>query len=539
MGEAILLSYKQLKLNIMTPEEIERAAQSAAAIVKAGAKDIGSTEIVNSIDGVTSIPVINKSGKVVRVPIDIMGVKTVDFSQLNSLNKPESCGRYMVEEKNTGVIIGVLDIVIPWSRSSVLQRFTTSVQLSSLNAGDAIPTMEYNNLYTYDRFFNNSSSVLEGVNKGEWSKWKEAYDLNNFAKSVKWSGEIVNGITVSPNSYTGDDGTVVLVGNYTFAYKVISGGNTIYYGNWHGREDYQKNIYQSGTIGWKAGFYDYLLYVSPTSVWMKKSDSELVNISSEGSGGGSDALLLGDINSLTDNSASSQIATALNNKTLAELQDAVRNGASIQFVGDYGVVDIIHKDQSSGQLVFGFIYTDEPVYAPYMSKIIALEYTNGNWTCKVREDVNLSSGGSGGGSGIMVVNDLGALKTSSTDAEIKDILSPYTFDDILAGMKNGKLLVGVNKDSGWASVYQCPQWTEELIILVSNNLVLKAVGIHKEPDGSLEVATAEEDIPMLSSQIANSLTTIDDGYVLDARQGKVLADRIAALEVAVAALQNK
>ena len=49
--------------------------------------------------------------------------------------------------------------------------------------------------------------------------------LNNFAKSVKWSGEIVNGITVSPNSYTGDDGTVVLVGNYTFAYKVISGGN--------------------------------------------------------------------------------------------------------------------------------------------------------------------------------------------------------------------------------------------------------------------------------------------------------------------------
>ena len=115
MGEAILLSYKQLKLNIMTPEEIERAAQSAAAIVKAGAKDIGSTEIVNSIDGVTSIPVINKSGKVVRVPIDIMGVKTVDFSQLNSLNKPESCGRYMVEEKNTGVIIGVLDIVIPWS----------------------------------------------------------------------------------------------------------------------------------------------------------------------------------------------------------------------------------------------------------------------------------------------------------------------------------------------------------------------------------------------------------------------------------------
>lgn len=333
----------------------------------------------------------NRIGKMFEDIINSIPL-SVDFSQLNSLNKPESCGRYMVEEKNTGVIIGVLDIVMPWSRSSVLQRFTTSVQLSSLNAGDAIPTMEYSNLYTYDRFFNNSSSVLGGVNKGEWSKWKEAYDLNNFAKSVKWSGEIVNGITVSPNSYTGDDGTVVLVGNYTFAYKVISGGNTIYYGNWNGREGYQKNIYQSGTIGWKAGFYDYLLYVSPTSVWMKKSDSELVNISSEGSGEGSNALLLGDINSLTDSSTSSQIATALNNKTLAELQDAVRNGASIQFVGDYGVVDIIYKSQSTGQLVFGFIYTDEPACAPYMSKIIALEYTNGNWTCKVREDVDLSSG---------------------------------------------------------------------------------------------------------------------------------------------------
>ncbi len=105
----------------------------------------------------------------------------------------------------------------------------------------------------------------------------------NIAKSVKWSGEIVNGVTISQNSYTGDDGTVVLVGNYTFAYKV---GST-YYGNWTTREDYQKNIYKSGTIGWKAGFHDYLLYVSPTSVWMKKSDSELVNISSEGSGSGS------------------------------------------------------------------------------------------------------------------------------------------------------------------------------------------------------------------------------------------------------------
>ena len=98
--------------------------------------------------------------------------------------------------------------------------------------------------------------------------------LENIAKSVKWSGEIVNGVTILQNSYTGDDGTVVLVGNYTFAYKV---GST-YYGNWTTREDYQKNIYKSGTIGWKAGFYDYLLYVSPTSVWMKKSDSELVSL---------------------------------------------------------------------------------------------------------------------------------------------------------------------------------------------------------------------------------------------------------------------
>lgn len=463
--------------------------------LKLNAKSVSDTRIVKSTSGVTSIPVVNESGEVVRVPMDIMRAKTVLFKDINSLTDPyTSCGEYIVTDGIT--ILGIMTVTTQWSPHTIYQKITTTATLEGLNSmeGLEVPTMSYIGLNDYVRYYNitnktwsvwqeynfklddsvitswdgtivenptinsqsstaNGKVVLAKMNnktmgfvwevtagngtKSYYNNWIEGSNysgfsnyqdtpfdgtkqveikrtifitpengtylclngrevtnidsLENIAKSVKWSGEIVNGVTISQNSYTGDDGAVVLVGNYTFAYKV---GST-YYGNWTTREDYQKNIYKSGTIGWKAGFYDYLLYVSPTSVWMKKSDSELVNISSEGSGGGSDALLLGDINSLTDSSTSSQIATALNNKTLVELQDAVRNGASIQFVGDYGVVDIIHKSQSTGQLVFGFVYTDEPVYAPYMSKIIALEYTNGNWTCKVREDVDLSSGGSG------------------------------------------------------------------------------------------------------------------------------------------------
>lgn len=309
-------------------------------------------------------------------------IKHTTIKDADSLNTGYDDGIYMVHAGNiNSYVVGLLLVFWNYNKTSIVTQKLWSVISPDYINSDNPETYNGTKIYSYERSNGGFDSQF-----GDWKLIEEGIN------KLQWSGEIVNDVTVSPNSYTGDDGTVVLVGNYTFAYKVISGGNTIYYGNWYGREDYQKNIYQSGTIGWKAGFYDYLLYVSPTSVWMKKSDSELVNISSEGSGEGSNALLLGDINSLTDSSTSSQIATALNNKTLAELQDAVRNGASIQFVGDYGVVDIIYKSQSTGQLVFGFIYTDEPVYAPYMSKIIALEYTNGNWTCKVREDVDLSSG---------------------------------------------------------------------------------------------------------------------------------------------------
>ena len=103
-----------------------------------------------------------------------------------------------------------------------------------------------------------------------WEEWTEE-TTENF---VRWSGEVVTNVTVLENSYNGNDGTVVFANNSTFAYKVDSS----YYGNWLTRENYQKNIYKANTIGWKAGFHDYLLYVSPTSVWMKKNDSELVNL---------------------------------------------------------------------------------------------------------------------------------------------------------------------------------------------------------------------------------------------------------------------
>lgn len=457
----------------------------------------------------------NRIGKMFEDIINSIPL-SVDFSQLNSLNKPESCGRYVVKYYNE-YSVGVLDIMMPYSSFTILQRFISSADLTELNKGNL--SMHTDKIYTYDRFYNLRDIETGGISGKTWSKWNEAYDLNNFAKSVKWSGEIVNDVTISPNSYTGDDGTVVLVGNYTFAYKVISGGNTIYYGNWHGREDYQKNIYQSGTIGWKAGFYDYLLYVSPTSVWMKKSDSELVNISSEGSGEGSNALLLGDINSLTDSSTSSQIATALNNKTLAELQDAVRNGASIQFVGDYGVVDVIHKDQSSGQLAFGFIYTDEPVYAPYMSKIIALEYTNGNWTCKVREDVNLSSGGSGTSDKYKFKEDLMALSSSN----INQFLGTYT--EVKAAYDAKKSFEGIYADTVVPVQVTFGGTAMDFTFVFNNNRITHTVGISSNNWSTLKTTDVQV---LTSSNVQNNLTTTNPGFVLDARQGKALKDLIDA-----------
>ena len=101
---------------------------------------------------------------------NLQAIAEIGFSNLNSLNTPESCGRYVVKHELSGYIVGVLDVVMPFNNYTILQRFTSSTDLTELNNGNL--AMGYYDIYTYSRFYNNRTTTQNGVTAKTWSVWK-------------------------------------------------------------------------------------------------------------------------------------------------------------------------------------------------------------------------------------------------------------------------------------------------------------------------------------------------------------------------------
>ena len=115
--------------------DVDRELVSAVEeALKLNAKSVSDTKIIDSTNTVTSIPVVDESGEVVRLSMNAIGAKTVDFSQLDSLNAPARCGRYAV--KLNGIVVGALDVATNSEGKSILQRFTTSAAIMDPDSDD-------------------------------------------------------------------------------------------------------------------------------------------------------------------------------------------------------------------------------------------------------------------------------------------------------------------------------------------------------------------------------------------------------------------
>ena len=158
--------------------DVDRELVSAVEeALKLNAKSVSDTKIIDSTNTVTSIPVVDESGEVVRLSMNAIGAKTVDFSQLDSLNAPARCGRYAV--KLNGIVVGALDVATNSEGKSILQRFTTSAAIMDPDSDDVT---RFARVRVYDRFYNHYGSTLDGVRNMTWSEWRKLADALDIAQ---------------------------------------------------------------------------------------------------------------------------------------------------------------------------------------------------------------------------------------------------------------------------------------------------------------------------------------------------------------------
>lgn len=115
-----------------------------------------------------------------------------------------------------------------------------------------------------------SSDVWDGA------AWEECY-VDRYSPVVSWSGETVEGVSVTAGSSMADEGDVVYdTAKGTFLFRP-SGQEVRYYSNWPSRGQFQDNVYVSGGT-FTAAFTAAVFMGEDGSVWLPSSASLLVRV---------------------------------------------------------------------------------------------------------------------------------------------------------------------------------------------------------------------------------------------------------------------
>ena len=71
---------------MMTSEEIKQLAEEVSGILKTEGKSIGSAPMVDSTFGLTSLPMVDEEGNVVRASVNsVMDLVSVDINKIDNL----------------------------------------------------------------------------------------------------------------------------------------------------------------------------------------------------------------------------------------------------------------------------------------------------------------------------------------------------------------------------------------------------------------------------------------------------------------------
>lgn len=198
------------------------------------------------------------------------------FAVLDSYNAYDKCGIYRLTTYDGTITAGIL-VVTSDDMGHVIDQWLVGNQIIT---DGAVGRTHRDGAHTicvrsYGVF------VSSAVTKGQWTAWEYALCIDPtqpkeaYAKVVKWSGKVVDGILLQQLSAgAGARGQVVWdKGHKTFAFETTGGS---YFNNWGTRTDYQTGMWTADAGQWSAGLKAGVFYSGDDgSLWVATSAAEL------------------------------------------------------------------------------------------------------------------------------------------------------------------------------------------------------------------------------------------------------------------------
>ena len=199
------------------------------------------------------------------------------FAVLDSYNAYDKCGIYRLTFASGAITAGIL-VVTSDNMGHVIDQWL----VGNYTIRDGVVAGEHGDgAHTICVRSYGIMPSSSAVTKEQWTAWEYALCIDptqpeeSYAKVVKWSGKVVDGILLQPLSAgAGAQGQVVWdKGHKTFAFETTSGS---YFNNWGTRTDYQTGMWTADAGQWSAGLKAGVFYSGDDgSLWVATSAAEL------------------------------------------------------------------------------------------------------------------------------------------------------------------------------------------------------------------------------------------------------------------------
>lgn len=201
------------------------------------------------------------------------------FDILDSYNAYDKCGIYRLTTYDGVVTAGIL-VVTSDDMGHVIDQWLVGNQIITDGTVGRTHRDGAHTICVRSYGLFESSTVTQG----QWTAWEYALCIDPrqpkeaYAKVVKWSGKVVDGILLQQLSAgAGAQGQVVWdKGHKTFAFETTGGS---YFNNWGTRTDYQTGMWTADAGQWSAGLKAGVFYSGDDgSLWVATSAAELESL---------------------------------------------------------------------------------------------------------------------------------------------------------------------------------------------------------------------------------------------------------------------
>lgn len=199
------------------------------------------------------------------------------FAVLDTYNAYDKCGIYRLTAFKGTVTAGIL-VVTSDNNGHVISQWLVG---NYIIIDGAVGGTHRDGAHTLCVRCYGIMPSSSAVTKGQWTAWEYALYIDptqpkeSYAKVVKWSGKVVDGILLQQLSAgAGAQGQVVWdKGHKTFAFETTGGS---YLNNWGTRTDYQTGMWTADAGQWSAGLKAGVFYSGDDgSLWVATSAAEL------------------------------------------------------------------------------------------------------------------------------------------------------------------------------------------------------------------------------------------------------------------------